>query len=94
MTGSENREERAEQLEALGSFGANTQAMFAEAWTFFVAENETGRDEAETICRRLLSYPQLSDLFKAGCHLIMAYGAEDFLFVVILQTRLLNANSV
>jgi len=71
-------EVRRAQIDALGAFGYNAQSMLVEASNLIEAGGDEKRREAFKICRDLLSFPQLGDLHKAGCHTILAYGQEDF----------------
>lgn len=52
-------------------------------WTLFLQaadENRKGnREESESICRLLLSYPTLGDYVKAGVHTLLSCGQDNIL---------------
>lgn len=49
--------------------GGMFENLFNKAWSF---HQNGDREDSAALCRRLLAYPELSDLHKAGCHLVLA----------------------
>lgn len=50
--------------------------LYMGAWRLY---KEGKVEEAEHMCRNLLSYPELSDFHKAGCHYLLGCGKHDYL---------------
>jgi len=50
-----------------------SDSLFSRAWDL----HDDDREESERLCRLLLSYPELEDFPKAGCHFLLAHGTEN-----------------
>jgi len=57
------------------AFGTVSTRLFHQAIDYY----QDNRERSEEICRLLLRYPQLGDMPKAGCHLILATGSENYM---------------
>jgi hypothetical protein len=62
----------------LSAYPPFIDVLFKRAHDHF---NRKDEEEAKRLCRRLLSYPHLSDYHKAGCHHILGrsygFGLDD-----------------
>jgi hypothetical protein len=63
------------ELDGLGQF---FEEEFILAWKLF---EEDKFDEANALARRLIMEPAISNLHKAGCHMILAHSPDQYVYV-------------
>lgn len=74
------REARIARIEELGNYGYQAQSSFSHVWDLALSGKEEDRLQAEEISRQMLRDPRLGDLHKAGLHVLLALGPDNFVW--------------